>query len=468
MSNPMTDVTDAPREPSAIRAAAPVRPPAESFARLEADRLRLPEHFTTGPSDRPSWRFRTGQALLGLGGGEAAAVLAWYRRFAWAELRARSGTVRAGLWALREPVRLLRAVRRAVAGTGRAVQARHGVSTAAQAAQMLWLGLVRNVQPDSYYRYQLYRPERRRRAALYLQHTEAALFYRVLAHRDARDDFLTLEDKRRFELWCRRHGFRTVRTVAEFRDGALVATELAPDGRAAIVAMQGRDLFSKPVDASEGRGARLWRWQDGAWTEGDGPRLDVDALADALAAQSRGTGILLQECLANDPALAAVTSGAVCTVRFVTARAPGGAPEVTSVGFRMGVGASRTDNFSGGGLAAGVDPETGRLGTVVQADPVFHVKAVEQHPDTGTRLAGFALPRWDEAVALALAAHAALPRIGFVGWDVALTPDGPVLVEGNFSPGARLAQAPSGEPLGATNHLRYLDAQLRASYARPR
>jgi hypothetical protein len=445
-----------------------VRPSAESFARLEADRLRLPEGFSTGPGGWSALRFAAGQRLFGLGGGDAAPVLAWYRRFVWAELRRRSGTARAALWVLREPLRLARGVREAAAHAGGPVRERHGVSVAAQVAQMLWLGLVRNVQPDSYYRFQLFRPERRRRAALYLQHTEAAMLYRVLAHRDARDDFLTLEDKRRFELWCRRHALPTVRTVAEFRDGALVDTELAPGGRGALAAHRGRDLFSKPVDASEGRGARRWHWQEGGWTDGASSPLDEDALVAELAAQSRGTGVLVQECLANDPLLGAVAPAAVSTVRFVTARSPGGAPEITNVGFRMGVGASRTDNFSGGGLAAAVDPATGRLGAVVQADPVLHVVPVEIHPDTGTRLAGFQLPHWPQAVALALASHAALERIGFVGWDVALTPDGPVLVEGNFSPGARLAQAPSGEPLGATNHLRHLDAQLARSYARGR
>jgi len=70
------------------------------------------------------------------------------------------------------------------------------------------------------------------------------------------------------------------------------------------------------------------------------------------------------------------------------------------------------------------------------------------HPDTGAPIEGRVLPFWPETVALACRAHAAfLPRV-IVGWDIAITSGGPVLIEGNGAPGIDLLQRAYREPFG--------------------
>ena len=39
-----------------------------------------------------------------------------------------------------------------------------------------------------------------------------------------------------------------------------------------------------------------------------------------------------------------------------------------------------------------------------------------------------------------------IPQIGYMGWDIAFTPNGPVLVEGNEYPGNGLLQLPEHTP----------------------
>lgn len=436
---------------------------AGGLKRLRARRLRLPDGFSTGPGGWAGFRFAVGQAVLGFGAGAAAPVRAWYLRFRWAEERRKNGLRGALRMLAGEPVRALRETRHNVARYGPACRREFGVSLGTQWRQLLWLRLARGVHVSTYYQYQIFRPERRRVVSHYLQHNESTVVYRVLAYREAVDDYLLLEDKRRLERWCRERAIPTVRTVAEFEGGRLTAVE--PD-YADGAPPSGRDLFSKPIDLNGGMGAQRWRWVDGVWHDEAGTPHDRAAVFAVLADASRERGQLLQECLVNAPELALLTTDALSTARIITTRGLGGDPEVVAGAFRIGLRGNATDNLHRGGVAVAIDVTTGRLGGAMRPDPATMIMPLQRHPDTGVAFEGFQLPRWAEATALAVRAHALLSHIAVVGWDVAFTPDGPVIVEGNFSPEPRLTQAPSGAPLGLTNHLRYLDAQLRRSYAR--
>jgi hypothetical protein len=273
-------------------------------------------------------------------------------------------------------------------------------------------------------------------------------------------DFAITEDKRLFAQWCREHGLPTIPVLAEFNDGAMVSPE-------PLFSLPPGDLFSKPIDSYGGEGAKRWRHAgQGTWRAPDGAVHDRQGVIAALAEQSRGRGILLQTCIDNDPSVSQLSSGALCTARIITIRPPGGPPELVSAVYRMATGGQSTDNFSIAGLAAPIDLTTGRLGAAVRSDPRLVIAPVDVHPDTKATIEDTYLPWWSEARTLVLAAHAKLPSIACVGWDVALTATGPVLVEANWAPGARLAQAPSGVPLGETNFMRYLDAHMRESFGR--
>ena len=111
-------------------------------------------------------------------------------------------------------------------------------------------------------------------------------------------------------------------------------------------------------------------------------------------------------------------------------------------------------------MLAPVDPATGRLGPALRQQGRALVPA-ERHPDSGAVIEGFALPHWEAARALALRAHDAARAVPAFGWDVALTPDGPVLIEGNQWSNPDIAQAPTGRPLGDTPYVAALNAHLR-------
>lgn len=116
---------------------------------------------------------------------------------------------------------------------------------------------------------------------------------------------------------------------------------------------------------------------------------------------------------------------------------------VFAAGVRMGREGSCVDNWAKGGVFVGVDLETGNLMKDGFLKPPYGTK-VKNHPDNGLLFEGFAIPYFKQAVELCMAAHSKLYRIHSIGWDVAITQEGPVLIEGNSLWEISLLQATSG------------------------
>jgi hypothetical protein len=102
---------------------------------------------------------------------------------------------------------------------------------------------------------------------------------------------------------------------------------------------------------------------------------------------------------------------------------------------KVPVGDNITDNFAmgtTGNLIAFGDRDHGVLTGARTLDPSGSgLTTIHVHPDTGTRLDGFRIPFWQEALDLAKQAHKSFSEFGFLGWDLALTKDGPKFLEAN-------------------------------------
>ena len=58
-----------------------------------------------------------------------------------------------------------------------------------------------------------------------------------------------------------------------------------------------------------------------------------------------------------------------------------------------------------------------------------------EHPVTKEKIVGFNIPMFKEAVELVKEAAKVVPEVAYVGWDVAISDNGPVIIEGNSFPG---------------------------------
>ncbi len=67
----------------------------------------------------------------------------------------------------------------------------------------------------------------------------------------------------------------------------------------------------------------------------------------------------------------------------------------------------------------------------------------DKHLITGHAIPGSKISYWDDIIGLVDKASKVVPEIGYVGWDVGVTPEGPILIEGNHNPGYRYQQLPA-------------------------
>ena len=189
-------------------------------------------------------------------------------------------------------------------------------------------------------------------------------------------------------------------------------------------------VMVKPEDGTGGKGVeKLFRK--------DYP--DLEALYNTLKAGNTG---VVEEVLAQHPDLDRLNPCSINTLRIVTILNESG-PHIVYAHIRIGNGGRPVDNLHSGGMFAPLDMDTGRV-----QYPGYDKdrKTYTVHPQTGVAIEGFQVPLWDEAKALCQEAARLVPQMRYVGWDVAVTPTGPVLVEGNNLPGYDILQMPPHTP----------------------
>lgn len=190
-------------------------------------------------------------------------------------------------------------------------------------------------------------------------------------------------------------------------------------------------LIAKPLDGCCGRGVEKIKV-----AEKGGP--------EQCYAYLKGLGVQyeLEQLLMQHEAVSAIYPHAINTVRTVTVNHNGQVHLICTY-FRIGNGGKHVDNFNNGGMVAPVDENTG----IVKDRAIDKQKNLyATHPMTGAAIQGFQFPYWQEAMDLAMQAAKEVPQMGYIGWDVAFTPDGPCLVEGNDFPGHDIYQLPQHTP----------------------
>lgn len=158
-------------------------------------------------------------------------------------------------------------------------------------------------------------------------------------------------------------------------------------------------------------------------------------------------GAIIEELVVQPGIIHDLYPHSVNTVRFITYFSNN---ELTKIGavLRIGMNGSIVDNASQGGLYACIDINTGKLKT--DGCIRFQQKKYITHPDTNVTIKNIQLPEWDSLLQLIDDLVRVYPQKNYVGWDLAYSDKGWVLIEGNGYPGIYLAQKGAGKGLRKT------------------
>lgn len=155
---------------------------------------------------------------------------------------------------------------------------------------------------------------------------------------------------------------------------------------------------------------------------------DTETLVKMIEENCSGLkdGFIAEELVTQTPEMAQFHPSSLNTIRVATVKFDEGVEVVASF-FRMGRGGNIVDNAGAGGVFGTIDIETG----VVDAVGDEFGNLYEAHPDSGIPIKGFTVPKWDEAKNMAIELAQIVKGNRYAGWDLALTENGWIMIEGN-------------------------------------
>lgn len=284
----------------------------------------------------------------------------------------------------------------------REASAQHGKSLPLVVADMLYQAGVKNVGFQDYidYDFAILSPAER---ATYMTHPVSNQISQKYDHPDYRYIF---QDKVEFD-----------RRFSEFlRRDWMVVDETNADELRAFTERLGTIVTKEPVGQA---GTGVHRYH----------AAEVEDWAQFHRGLLERGEILVEEVIRQHDDLAAVCPGTVNTTR-VTAFFDGEKTHILAMAQKFGRGAV-SDQMTFGGFYTMLDENGHAFGAGYDSHGHVH----EVHPDSGVRIGDFQLPMIDEVKEFVDRVARVVPQVQYVGWDIVVGPDGPVLVEGNWGAG---------------------------------
>jgi hypothetical protein len=340
-----------------------------------------------------------------------------------------------------------------------------GVPIRRQIRDLLRLVLAHGGKPLVYYELELYRGEAMRDAGAVIMRNEIKHgLMKALNRIDpaARDNGRALGDKLEFARWCAEAGIPHPQPMIVFRRGDAVWQDGA-------LSDLDRDLFVKRRRSRGANGIASYRRTGVFRYVGDDKRpTNLARIIAELMRRARREKLMLQPMLVNHPTIADLTGETLITFRLITCLDEQLHPILTNAYLRSM--AKLEPDWDIGRLeefAAPIDLETGALGRITGDKPDCLSEWFDRHPITGAQVTGRIVPFFPELAQIAIKAHGMCAERVMIGWDMAVTEEGPYMLEGNSFYDTLYPQRIFRQPMGhwrlgelLSFHLDRLEARL--------
>lgn len=236
-----------------------------------------------------------------------------------------------------------------------------------------------------------------------------------------------LRDKYVFEKYMNSCGIKTASTIAVIKNGEIFDNSLKNRLNAKDLFINKQEYFIKSVDGECAEGVYF-----------------VNSYKKYMKIKEllkKGFFIVQTKLIQNNE-MNKLNSKSINTIRIVTVKNDSDIKVLSST-CRIGTNKSgNVDNWAAGGISVAITDD-GKLAKYGFYKPGYGIKTTI-HPDTKVVLENFKIPCYEEVKELVKSAHKALYGLHSIGFDVAITTDGPVLIEANDNWEISLMQTKSG------------------------
>jgi hypothetical protein len=236
---------------------------------------------------------------------------------------------------------------------------------------------------------------------------------------------------------CAHHRLRALDSPV-LRDPSALAGWLARDAD--------YPLFGKPLrgQASEGTvSINRYDRKTGMLELIEGRNLNADALTQEIFDRYGRSGYMFMDRLVPHPKIRAMSGDTTGSVRLVTLTNGWRARPLYAIWKIPAVDAISDTLWRPGNMISLIDIADGTILRVVEGSG-FLKRDHEDHPQTGAKLIGVRLPMWNRVVAAGRAAAEVTPGVRMIGWDIAVTSSGPVILEANRNTNHTMLQSLTG------------------------
>lgn len=197
------------------------------------------------------------------------------------------------------------------------------------------------------------------------------------------------------------------------------------------------EFVMKPARGTYAQEVHFFEKSESGFRDEKGNILSAEEVYSIMQNHPSFDRYVLQQRVKSHPEMQRLSNTkSIQSLRMVTLLDNNGDPKLFYTLVKIIASGNILDAFASGATGnfiANVEIDKGTLHPAVTVDPKGRgTFPVQKHPQTGVVFKGFQIPMWKESVETCLHAAAKLAPIRSIGWDVAVTPEGPVVLEANM------------------------------------
>ena len=213
----------------------------------------------------------------------------------------------------------------------------------------------------------------------------------------------------------------------------IASDECASDITGVMRILKAKNVKTCVIKTTESsHGDNVWVLRDIVYKDQDAIMTRFDGKELLLSSVLGQEALIFESLVYQTSQFASFNESSVNTVRFMTTLWPDGSARIIATFIKIGRAGRCVDNAGGGGnVDVCVDIETGEVKYAIQYDGWRNIKEIDCHPDSGNQLNGVIIENWDAIKEEVKKFQQAFPYCKAAGWDIAITNEGPMVIEIN-------------------------------------